>query len=294
MARTDPEPETFGPGSMMWDSVGLHTYVLASNGAFVLQVMHPAIGAVVAKESVYLTDPIGRFQRSFASVQTWIYGGDEALAEGRRLREMHKDFRAVDDQGRSHHALSAEPWAWVPLTGMYAGVVGAKYFGPRPVTRAEQERSYEEVKQLCRILRVPERMIPPTLDEYWEYFDGMIADTLEDHPTAHSFLDMMDRGSPVPDATPAVLRPVARSVGLAAGKLNRFVAIGTLPQAARDKLGLTWTASDERRLVALGRAMYAATAPLPERMRYMPIAYKARQAARANQALGHALATRPM
>ncbi|ACY96033.1 hypothetical protein Tcur_0435 [Thermomonospora curvata DSM 43183] len=63
-----------------------------------------------------------------------------------------------------------------------------------------------------------------------------------------------------------------------------------LPPAAREKLGISWSDTDERRLRLLGRGQSA----LPERLRYMPIAYRARVAARAAQRLEKALAERPM
>ncbi|MEV3923592.1 oxygenase MpaB family protein [Actinomadura coerulea] len=116
------EPVPFGPGSLLWEQMGLYTSAIAGNSVFILQVMHPAIGTVVDRLSSFRTDPLGRAARSFASVQTWVYGGRAAIEEGRRLREMHKPLSAVDEEGRRHHALSAEPWAWVHLTGFYAAV----------------------------------------------------------------------------------------------------------------------------------------------------------------------------
>ncbi len=105
------EPVPFGPGSLLWEQMGLYTSAIAGNSVFILQVMHPAIGTVVDRRSSFRTDPLGRAARSFASVQTWVYGGRTAIEEGRRLREMHKTLSAVDEDGRRHHALSAEPWA---------------------------------------------------------------------------------------------------------------------------------------------------------------------------------------
>src|SRR5690606_39783032 len=61
---------------------------------------------LVDRLSGFRTDPLGRAARSFASVQTWVYGGRTAIEEGRRLREMHKPLSAVDEEGRRHHALS--------------------------------------------------------------------------------------------------------------------------------------------------------------------------------------------
>ncbi|MFC7564094.1 oxygenase MpaB family protein [Actinomadura namibiensis] len=76
--------------------------------------------------------------------------------------------------------------------------------------------------------------------------------------------------------------------------MARFVTVGTLPPGARDKLGLSWTARDERGLRALATVLGRTAPLLPERVRYMPIAYRARQAARAHRRWQEALAGRPL
>ncbi|RAY12548.1 DUF2236 domain-containing protein [Actinomadura craniellae] len=285
------EPEPFGPGSIMWDTIGLYVSALAGNAAFILQSMHPTIGTVVDQLSSFRTDPVGRAARSFASVQTWVYGGQEAIAEGHRLREMHKSLSAVDEEGRKHHALGAEGWAWVHLTGFYAGVTAARYFSVEPLTPEREQQIFEEFMHLGRILRVPERMLPGSIPEYWAYFDDMVENTLVGHRVARDVLEMMDQ---VPPGTHRLLRPILGPAHAMTGRVGRFITTGTLPPAARRKLGLRWSAADERRLKALGGLIARTEPTLPERVRYMPIAYRAREAARAQERLQKALAHRPM
>ncbi|RSN71299.1 oxygenase MpaB family protein [Actinomadura sp. WAC 06369] len=290
-AERGREPVPFGPGSILWDTMGLYSSAVAGNSVFILQTMHPAIGAVVDRLSSFRTDPVGRAMRSFASVQTWVYGGQEAIDEGRRLREMHKPLSAVDEDGNRHHALSAEPWAWVHLTGFYAAVTASRYFAPEPMGDEEQRRVYEEFLDLGRILRVPERMFPATVADYWDYFDDMVENTLVPHKVALEVLGSMDK---VPPNVPARLRPMVAPLSLVGGRLGRLITVGTLPPAARDKLGLSWSASDERRLRAVAAVIGRGTPLLPERLRYMPIAYRAREAARAQEKLRKVLADRPL
>lgn len=286
-----PEPVPFGPGSLLWEQMGLYTSAVAGNSVFILQVMHPSIGTVVDRLSRFRTDPLGRAARSFASVQTWVYGGRTAIEEGRRLREMHKPLSAVDEEGRRHHALSAEPWAWVHLTGFYAAVAASRYFAPAAMTPDEEQQVFDEFLNLGRILRVPERMLPKTIPDYWEYFDDMVENTLVPHKVAYEVLDRMGR---VPPNVPGPLRPAVAPLSAAGGRLGRLITVGTLPERAREKLGLRWSALDERRLRAAGQIIGRSTPLLPERLRYMPIAYRARQAARAQERLERALAERPM
>ncbi|QFG26165.1 oxygenase MpaB family protein [Actinomadura sp. WMMB 499] len=285
------EPVPFGPGSILWDTMGLYSSAVAGNSVFILQSMHPAIGTVVDRLSSFRTDPVGRAMRSFASVQTWVYGGQDAIDEGRRLREMHKPLSAVDEDGNRHHALSAEPWAWVHLTGFYAAVTASRYFAPEPMSEEEQRQVYAEFLDLGRILQVPERMFPATIADYWDYFDDMVENTLVPHKVALEVLDRMDQ---VPPNVPARLRPVVAPLSLVGGRLGRLITVGTLPPAARAKLGLSWSGADERRLRAVGAVIGRSTPLLPERLRYMPIAYRAREAARAQEKLRKVLEERPL
>jgi uncharacterized protein (DUF2236 family) len=280
------------PGTRLWDDTGLITFSLTTGAAFALQVMHPTVGAVVGEHSVFRTDAIGRARRSIASVMTWVYGGPEALAEGDRLRELHAPLRSTVD-GVTHKALASGPWAWIILTAPYAYAAGARYFSRRPLARVEEEAFYAEIVQVARNLHVAEKEIPPTYDAYLKYFDDMLDHTLVAHRTAYEFL-AGTRRIPPPPGMPAVLRPLWRLAMVVPGRVQYFVTVGTLPAKARELLGLTWTARDERVLRLLGFVIGRLVPLLPERLRYFPIAYEARRVVRAREALRRVLARRPI
>jgi uncharacterized protein (DUF2236 family) len=277
------------PGTRLWEDTGLITFTLTTGAAFTLQVMHPAVGAVVGEHSVFRTDALGRAARSIASVLTWVYGGAEALAEADRLRALHAPLRSTDADGVTHKALASGPWAWIILTAPYAYAVSARYFS---FSRVDEEAFYAEIRQLARNLHVAEKEIPPTYAEYLARFEDTLANTLVAHPTAFEFLAMTLRVPP-PAGLPTVLRPLWRAVAFLPGRLQYFVTVGTLPARARSLLGLSWTPRDERRLRALGRAVSLAMAVLPERLRYFPIAYRARRAEQEQRALRGVLERRP-
>jgi uncharacterized protein (DUF2236 family) len=284
--------QPIGPDTRLWDDTGLITFSLTTGAAFALQVMHPAVGAVVGEHSVFRTDAIGRARRSIASVMTWVYGGEEALAEGDRLRALHAPLRSTVN-GTTHTALASGPWAWIVLTAPYAYLVGARYFSRRPLDRAEAAAFYAEIRQLARNLHVAEKELPATYDAYLEFFADTIEDTLVAHPTVYAFLETTRR-IPPPPGLPRALRPLWRAATAAPGRLQHFVTVGTLPPRAREKLGLTWTSRDERALRALGRVVALVVPLLPERLRYLPIAYEARRAEWARLALRRALDRRPL
>jgi len=280
------------PGTRLWEDTGLITFSLTTGAAFTLQVMHPAVGAVVGEHSVFRTDALGRGARSIASVLTWVYGGPEALAEADRLRALHAPLRSTGADGATHKALASGPWAWIILTAPYANTVAARYFALRPLSRAAQEAFYVEIQQLARNLHVAEKEIPPTYAEYLAHFEDTLANTLVAHPTAFEFL-ATTRRVPPPTALPSMLRPLWRVAASVPGRLQLFVTVGTLPPRARALLDLSWTSRDERLLRLLGRTVALTMAVLPERLRYFPIAYEARRAERAQRALRRALHHRP-
>jgi uncharacterized protein (DUF2236 family) len=280
------------PGTRLWDEAGLVTFSLTTGSAFALQVMHPTVGAVVGEHSVFRTDAIGRGLRSIASVMTWVYGGPEALTEGDRLRALHAPLRSTVG-GVTHKALASGPWAWIVLTAPYAYETTARYFSRRPLSRVDAEAYYAEITQVARNLHVAEKEIPPTYDAYREYFADMLDHTLVAHPTAYEFL-AGSRRIPPPPALPRLFRPLWRIAMDVPGRLQYFVTVGTLPPKAREILGLEWTDRDERTLRLLGFTVGRLLPLLPERLRYLPIAYEARRVERARQALRKALARRPV
>jgi uncharacterized protein (DUF2236 family) len=140
---------------------------------------------------------------------------------------------------------------------------------------------------------VAEKEIPPTYDAYRKYFADMLDHTLVAHPTAYEFL-AGTRQVPPPPALPRLFRPLWKAAMDVPGRVQHFVTVGTLPPKAREILGLVWTDRDERTLRLLGFAVARLLPLLPERLRYLPIAYEARRVERARRALRKALARRPV
>jgi len=288
-----PAREPFTPGSRMWDEAGLITFPLTAGSAFLLQTMEPSIAAVVDEHSTFRTDPMGRAMRSIASVMMWIYGGDEALAEADRLRTMHASLNTVDAQGVRHTALSSGPWAWVLHTAIYAYTEGNRPFTSTPLSEADKEAYYREVVQLMRNFSVAPKEIPETYAEWLEYFHDRVENHLVATTVADDFLRVSRRVAP-PAFLPRALRPAWRAATAPVSRMQYFFTVGTTPQVARDKLGLSWTATDEATLRALGWLIGRGVPLLPERVRYFPIAYEARRLERDRTRLRRMIDLRPV
>lgn len=280
--RTQVEPVPFGPGSLLWDLAGEHRAFLTFLMPTLMQAMHPVIGDALARMPVALTDPYGRRERSVDSIHLWVYGGAEAVAEGRRLMELHRPVKGRDVDGRDRSALTPEVWAWVPLSAYPAFLVQCAVFG-EPLDAADELRLYAEVQNLARILGVREQHIPATVPEFWAYYDTMVSSRLVDHPFVHEVLDRLTTVGP-PPSLPAALHPAWRAVIPVVGRVSRFVVHGTFPPEVRTILGIRWSPGRERAFRLLGHGIRHAARITPERLRYPATPRLARELARARAA----------
>ena len=280
-AREKAQPPP--PGGMLWEIAGEVRGLLTLPAALTMQVAHPAVSAGVDEYSVFRTDPWGRAERSVASVLRWVYGEEEAAAEGRRLRRLHREIQGVDAHGRAYRALDPANYAWVHATGFPVFQHSRRYLGPRPYTPDEERQLYAEWLQVGRILGIQDRDMPQTLDEFWPYYRRMLSEEVERTLVVEELISLR-RSVPPPERGPRPVRvllrllwPVLRPAFV---RFQRFVTIGFMPPDAREAIGLPWSPRQERRLVLLGRVAGAVVPRLPERLRFLPQAYAARKAYR--------------
>lgn len=276
----DPVPPP--PGGVLWTLAGDIRGLLMLPAALTLQVAHPAVGAGVDEHSVFRTDPWGRGERSLRSLQLWVYGGDAAAEEGRRLRELHKTIQGTDAHGRRYHALDPAYYSWVHATGFPVYQHALRYLA-RPLTEAQERKLYAEWLQVGRVLGIHDRDMPQTIEEFWPYYRKVLADELEATVVVRELI-ATDPAMPPPDRGPLVLRVLLRTVWPvllpAFARFRRFMTIGLMPPDAREAIGLEWTDEQERRLRRFARVVRAVVPVLPERLRYLPLARQARRAAR--------------
>jgi uncharacterized protein (DUF2236 family) len=228
--------------------------IMVLPGSMVMQVAHPVVGAGVGEHSVFRTDPWGRLAHSLESTMTLVRGGPAAAAEGARLREVHRGIGGVDERGRRYHALHPGAYAWVHLILFERLVTMRRIFG-RPLTAPQRAALYGEIVDLGLAMGIRRHHMPADERAFWPYLAHVLDDVLEDHPTAHAFLDVL-RHSAIPHPRwPATLARAWPPIGRGIGGFSHFLAVGTLPGALRARLGLEWTAAQERRLVRMGRGV---------------------------------------
>ncbi|MET7543181.1 oxygenase MpaB family protein [Streptomyces sp. NPDC005507] len=281
MKQHEPDPEPLPPGGILWDIAGEARSLLALPAALTLQVAHPAVGAGVDEHSVFRTDPWGRGERSLRSVMLWVYGGDAAAQEGRRLRQLHRTIRGTDTRGRSYHALTPAYYAWVHATGFPVYRQAQRYLGRRPFTEGQERRLYAEWLQVGRILGLHDRDMPQTVEEFWPYYRKVLADEIELTRVVRELV-AVDVPVPPPDRGPLPVRLALRALWPVLlpplARFRRFLTIGLMPPDAREAIGLPWTPVQERRLRRFGAVVRWVAPLLPERLRYLPMARRARAA----------------
>ncbi|MFG2562312.1 oxygenase MpaB family protein [Streptomyces sp. NPDC048496] len=270
----DPPP----PGGVLWSLAGDVRALLMLPAALTLQVAHPAVGAGVDEHSVFRTDPWGRGERSLRSLLLWVYGGEEAAEEGRRLRKLHRTIQGADSRGRRYHALSPENYAWVHATGFPVYRHATRYL-VRPLTEAQERALYREWLQVGRVLGIHDRDMPQSIEEFWPYYRKMLADQIEATVVVEELV-ATDRPVPPPDRGPLPVRLLLKALWPLVlpplARFRRFITIGLMPPDAREAIGLEWTDAQERKLRRFCGVVRVVVPVLPERLRYLRFAREAR------------------
>jgi len=281
----DP-PKPLGPDSYTWQDFGSYLYQLMLPQAFLMQVAHPVIEAAVSKDKKYKVDPWGRARDSIARLWPVIYARPEkAIEMGLRLREMHRQIKGVDKNGKAYHALDPEAYAWVYITGFDATVRLHEYYRAK-LTLEVRAQIFKEWKQIGSLLGVPQRNIPQTEEEYWKHFHYMIDERLRYGEVVEDLLSVKHFGGlPKP---PVVWFPeiIWRILAPLLGWIQIKITIATLPERFRHKLGLShnikYSKVDAAAFRVFAWSVRKLYPRLPQFMRYLPLANAAIEDARQN------------
>jgi uncharacterized protein (DUF2236 family) len=272
-----------GPESVAWQRASDIRLYLVMVYALLLQVAHPTVGAGVRDYSDFERQPWQRLLRTVDYVTLLVYGGRQAIPAGRRLRELHKQFTGIREDGERYHALEPDAYAWVHATLISTYVVGHAHFGT-PMSDAEVEQFYGEYRRLGRLIGVRERDLPRTWDDFCAYFERMTTEELVHNESVDRVLRAIRRVPPPPVRFP---EPLWRAFRIPAGDALRLGAIGPLPPPVRERLGIRWSRGDELRFRALGAWSRGLGPVLPERLRITgPAQLRWRQAAIESGPLG--------
>lgn len=191
------------------------------------------------------------------------------------MQAMHPVIAEVT--GKQISALNPEAYQWVIVTGYLVNALGGRLLIGREFTAAEKAELVRDNRRLARLLHVPMRGYPETDQEMTEYFEAMI-DTLQATPQAMQLTDDLITGQlELGPSVPRVLYPLIRALLRPAMRLNYLSIVGLLDPRLRAKLGVDWSAAEERQLQRIYRGIRIAYRVLPDRLTYFPLAYHARK-----------------
>jgi uncharacterized protein (DUF2236 family) len=281
MLPVDARP--LGPDSLTWRYFGDARGMLFTVRAGVLQAMHPAINAALLQHSDFLENPINRLLRSAPPILGVVYDGPEAGATGAWVRDQHKSIKGTDSKGRKYHALSPDAFYWAHATFFESIIAGQELFGNR-LSAAECELLYEESVDWYAFYGLTMRPVPESYAAFQEYWEHMLHDVLE--PTKVALGTFAPTGA-LPAPYPWLAGPAWAALRPLASRGPTWIARGTLPPAARDMLGLSWSTADEMILRTLLTSLRASWPLVPGPLRYLP---RARTAMRREAALARAAA----
>jgi uncharacterized protein (DUF2236 family) len=274
-----------GPDSLTWQLGLPRTALLVAGRGLLLQTMHPVVGAGVRDFSSFASDPWGRLDRTLESLQVQLFGGPQASAEADRLRRLHAPMQGVGFSGERYRALDRGAYMWVHLSNFDTLLSFHRWFAP-PLHLDQQVTLYQEWRQVGAVLGIRPDDMPPDLGAFRTYVRQMVATTLTDNETARRVLASLRLDGVEAPPWAGLPRPLWSALRPLGRTLLRDTTVGTLPAAARRRLGLPWSSLDRRRLQGVAVLVRATSAPLPDRLLHYPVGARARRAARQSDSLG--------
>jgi uncharacterized protein (DUF2236 family) len=259
-----------GSDTLTWRYFGDARGLLFVVRAGVLQAMHPAIDAALRQHSDFFENPWNRLLRSSGPILGVVY--DRPEKSGRTagwVRDQHKGIKGKTADGRQYHALNPDAFYWAHATFFESIIAVQGYLGNR-LSRADQERLYDESIGWYEMYGLTMRPVPADYAAFKVYWNDMLADGLEATEVAvGSFQGGMSIPAPYPVLNGLPWMAMRPFVTIA----PTFVARGTLPAPAREKLGLSWSALDEIALRGMLAPLRASWPFVPEPLKWHPRAW---------------------
>jgi uncharacterized protein (DUF2236 family) len=226
--------------------------MLGSGSAVMYQLAVWGVGKGVAEHSTTMQRPVDRLRTTLTYVYVMGLGTDEERAKvARMVNKAHVPIR-----GEGYSAFDPQLQLWVAATlAEVAREMYERIFGPLdPVTL---EALYQEGWVYGTALQVKPEMWPPTraeFDAYWERMHGEFRSDPQIQRYARALLSTRH--------AKWFVKPVSPLISL--------VTRGNLSPAARDVLGLPWSAKEQRRYDAFWSIVRRVYPRIPRSLRALP------------------------
>ncbi|WP_202238379.1 oxygenase MpaB family protein [Actinacidiphila reveromycinica] len=230
----------FGPDAQFHRFFNDPRWALAVIRATVLEAAHPQVGAALIDNSTFVAHPWRRLRNTLVSLQR-MFGADDHTRqrEAARLNRLHARLSGTDAQSRAYDAMDPSVRAWVVATLFESSVTMCRLSG-QPLDQATMVRLYAEFRAYLAALGDRAGHLPPTLPEFWRYYDRVIEEELENTDAVRVILYKLFDHLPAPpllDGLPTVWA-AGRTV---AGPVLGAITVASLPEAFRRRAGLPET-----------------------------------------------------
>ncbi|MFD7699161.1 oxygenase MpaB family protein [Streptomyces caelestis] len=227
----------FGPGSQFHTLFNDPRWALAMIRATVLEAAHPQIGAALIENSTFVVHPWRRLGNTFMSLRR-MFGADDHVRqrEATRLNRMHARLHGTDARDRPYDAMDPAVRAWVVATMFESAVTMCRLSG-QPLEQRTMEQLYAEFQAFLAAMGDEAGRLPPTLDEFWPYYDRVIAEELENTEAMRIILYKLFDHLPAPPLLTGF--PSLWATGRAvAGPVIGAITVASLPEPFRRRAGL--------------------------------------------------------
>lgn len=266
-----PDEGLFGPDSMFWQVNKYSITFFGAGRAALLQLAHPWVANAIVQHSKTVSDPWGRFRRTFTNVFTMTYGNvDQLLKCCIAVHNIHRSMTgtiASDTgafaKGSAYQANEVNAMLWVHATLWETSVRMYELFVGE-LSPAQKEQYYQESRLFAFCFGIMEDALPPSWDDFLAYNEAMWAsDQLTVGPEAREIASFLFDFNPR-------LRPVLDHY--------RVLTSMVMPERLREQFGLPPATAKNlaafRRSTGLIRRVHPW---LPRRVAYLPTYVEARR-----------------
>ncbi|MFM2042688.1 MAG: hypothetical protein RLY86_1264 [Pseudomonadota bacterium] len=203
-APADPAMGLFDPDSRFRRVNREAVVFIGAARALLLQLAHPWVAAGVAAHSVALTDPLGRFHRTFGHVHPMVFGDrDQALDAARRLHRRHA---AVTGRlpgpggggaaGGGYMANRTDALAWVQATLADTALLVHEMVLP-PLAPADRDAYWRDSRRFGLLFGIPLEGQPADWAGFQDLCRGLWGEAPPPvTPAARHVADSLFRGGP--------------------------------------------------------------------------------------------------
>jgi uncharacterized protein (DUF2236 family)/Ca2+-binding EF-hand superfamily protein len=227
----------FGPGSRFHELFNDPRWALAMVRATVLEAAHPQIGAALIDNSTFVAHPWRRLRNTLVSTQR-MFGPDDVVRqrEAARLNRLHARLNGTDAHNRPYDAMDPEVRAWVVATMFESAVTMCRLSG-QPLDQEAVEQLYAELQAFLAALGDEAGHLPPSVPEFWSYYDRVVEEVLENTEAMRIILFKLFDHLPAPPLLHGL--PTLWAAGRAvAGPVIGAITVASLPEVFRRRAGL--------------------------------------------------------